>query len=267
MVEDSRYSGKEFHSLEEMHLYWAENLMDELNKHDREKARKALKKKEREDREKKRWRKKMALRGLAGFAAVVAAYFAAPLIAGFLVGSPDVEFSEEELEGQPVIGSSDAEVTVVEFGDYLCSGCRSFNQQIKPDIQDHIESGDARFIFIDFPLSSFRPENVKAAQAAECVYREDPQGYWEFHDALYAAQGTQSYTASGLGELAEQTADVNGLEISSCVESGETLEAVQNDRGLGTRKGVSGTPTVFVNGEGLDDISRLEAAVESELEA
>jgi protein-disulfide isomerase len=61
---------------------------------------------------------------------------------------------------------------------------------------------------------------------------------------------------------------VNESEVQSCMENGNPGNEVESDIREGRRNGVSGTPTIYVNGEQLPsfDYQTVRQAVESELE-
>ncbi len=263
MVKDDKYSEKEFDSEEDMHLYWAENLMDELSSHDKDKAKKALRKKKEQQSQKREWRKKMMFRGTAGLVAVVLVYLAAPAIAGLFSGGGTINYDDLNLEEQPMLGEEDAPVTVVEFGDYMCGACQSFNQNVKPGVEELIDSGDVKFYFIDLNLPQFQPNNGQASIAAECVYNQDEEAFWSFHDALYDNQGQTAYTAEGLTTLAEQnTEGLNTTKLQACIDNRETSDAIDSDNQIARENGVSATPTVFVNGDRVGNTNNLVSIIE-----
>lgn len=266
MVE-CKYCDEEFDSDEEMYLHWDEEHSDEMNSHDRDKVKKAKREQENEKQAKMHWRKKMMIRGVGGVVLVALLYVSAPAIASLFSTGSSVDFSQLNLENQPMLGQEDANVTIVEFGDFMCSHCRTFNQETKPSFMHHIEEGNAKMYYIDFPLPGFRPDNIQAATAAECVYRKSNDQYWDVHDALFAQQGSIDYSNSGLIEFIRQnTEDLNYTEIEACVRDNEALEAVQNDRSLGQGNAVSSTPTVFVNGELVTNRANLDSIIQDRLD-
>lgn len=267
MVKDDKYSDKEFDSKEDMHLYWAENLMDELSSHDKDKAKKALRKKEEVKSQKMQWRKKMMMRGIGGLVMVALVYVSAPAIVSVFSGGASIDYADLDLENQPMLGDADAEITVVEFGDYLCPACKSFEDTVKPQLMQHIENGDVNLHYIDFPLPSFNPSNTQASVAAQCVYNQDEDQFWNMHDALYDNQQQMGYDDSSLVQLAEQNTE--GLDydrLEQCIEDQETIDAVNSDRQLGQENSVRSTPTLFVNGDRVTSQKNLVSVVEDRLE-
>lgn len=263
MVKDDKYSEKEFDSEEDMHLYWAENLMDELSSHDKEKAKKALRMKKEAKSQQREWRKRMMFRGTAGLVIVALVYLAAPSIAGLFAGGGSINFDDLNLENQPMMGSEDAPVTVVEFGDYMCGACQSFEQNVKPEMQPLIDSGDVKFYFVDINLPQFQPNNGQASLAAQCVYEQDEEQFWNFHKALYENQGQTAYTAEGLKTLAEQSTEgLNYDRVQACIDDRETSDAVDTDNQIARENGVSATPTLFINGDRVSNTNNIVSIIE-----
>jgi protein-disulfide isomerase len=85
--------------------------------------------------------------------------------------------------GSPLLGSLDAPVTMVEFGDYQCTNCNRYFHNTEHDIlQNYVETGKLKIIFVDFAFIG--PDSLIAAQAAHCAQEQGK--YWEYHDELYS---------------------------------------------------------------------------------
>jgi len=175
--------------------------------------------------------------------------------------APIVEVSEDD---DPFEGSADAPVTIIEFSDYECPFCARFNSQTLPALREqYIETGKVKHVFRDFPLG-FHAKAQKAAEAAECAEEQDK--YWEMHDKIFENQ-----SAMGVADLKQYAADLglNSGEFDECLDSGEMAEEVQKDLADGSKYGVSGTPTFFVNGVklvGAQPFSAFQNLIEAELE-
>ncbi len=257
------FSDKEFDSKHEMYLYWAENHMDELNSHQKNKVKKAKRKENESQQAQLAWRKKMMMRGLAGLVVVFVVYLSAPAIANLFAGGASIDFDELELENQPMLGDEDADVTVVEFGDYLCPACQSFEQQVKPELMNLIDEGDVKFYYLDITLPQFSPQNVQASIAAQCVYEQDEDEFWNMHDALYVNQGQIDYGSSSLVTLAEDSTEgLDYEELETCIEEEETGDAVDRDNRFADNNGVTSTPTVFVDGDRIANWEELASLIE-----
>jgi len=140
----------------------------------------------------------------------------------------------------PVRGSATAPVEVVVFSDFECPFCR----RTEPVLARLVEQfqGDVRLVWRHFPLSihaSARP----AAEAAQCAH--DQGKFWAYHDALFSDPALLQ--PAGL----LSAADLVGLEpdrFADCVRTRAHANEVRIDVEAGERAGVSGTPTVFIDG-------------------
>jgi protein-disulfide isomerase len=260
------YCDKEFDSETELHLHWSEEHEDELNSHEKEKVKKAQRKKEEEEDAKMRKRKQYAGYGL-GIALTVA------LIG--IVGAQVMQSSGGNsaelgtLEGQPSIGNADASVTVVEFGDYACPHCRDFELNTFSQLKDnYIDNDRINFKFVNYAFLG--ESSTEAAVASECVYRQDEEQFWDYHKALFENQGSPEWTSTdNLVSTAEaSTEGLNYEELRSCINGQETLDEVQKDRRIANQAGVRSTPTVFLNGEKVNNwqYNNLAQAIDEQLQ-
>lgn len=149
-----------------------------------------------------------------------------------------------------VHGDPDAPITIMEFGDYQCPACGQFAQIVKPRLDlAYIQTGQAKLVFYDFPLSA-HPHSFLAARAARCA--GDQGRYFEYHDAVFRTQREWSPMRNAAGhfrDLAEET----GLDedaFRACLDSDRHADVVTANLQLGQRLDVGGTPTVFVRREG-----------------
>ena len=172
-----------------------------------------------------------------------------------------------DIVGEPSMGTDDAKILIVEFSDYECPFCARFFSQTYPLIKsEYVDSGIAKFVYKDFPLS-FHPQGEPAAIAANCIQNElGNEKYFEFHDLIFENQKALSRSkyiewAKNLG------ADENSY--TACLEDPQMRQEVQGDVLEGTSLGVSGTPTLFINGVkivGAQPFSVIQGIVEEELQ-
>ncbi len=176
---------------------------------------------------------------------------------------PSGENVNVSIDDDPVKGSENALVTIIEFSEYQCPFCKRFFEQTLPQIEEnYIETGKVRYVFRDFPLS-FHQYAQKAAEASECA---DEQGkFWEYHDKLFENQD-----ALDINSLKQYAKDL-GLDtakFSSCLDSGKMASEVEKDFTDGSEYGVGGTPGFFINGikvVGAQPYSVFEEIIEQEL--
>jgi protein-disulfide isomerase len=143
-------------------------------------------------------------------------------------------------------GSADAEVTLVEYGDYECPYCGAAYPVLK-DVQAQMGE-QLRFVFRNFPISISHPHAEQAAEAAEAAATREK--FWEMHDLLYENQ--QRLRDEDLGGYANRL----GLDVEVFDrELAEHVHAprVREDFMSGVRSGVNGTPTFYIDGVRHDD--------------
>jgi len=155
----------------------------------------------------------------------------------------------------PSIGAPDAPVTIVEFSDLECPHCRAAQPVIDRLLAD---VPSARLVFEHFPLEAFHPWAFKAATYAQCVAARKPRAFWSFIRSIYENQLdiNQSNADAKLPELASAQG-LKGEEISGCAATNAPKAEVGAAMRLGKSMGVTGTPTVFVNGRKIAGVTQL----------
>jgi protein-disulfide isomerase len=171
-----------------------------------------------------------------------------------LLAAPPIFRSEVVTAGAPVRGAADAPVTIVEFSDFHCPFCRKIQpvlEQVRAKYGSRI-----KLVFRDFPLDSLHPQARVAAEAGRCANEQGK--FWEFHDKVFAGDPDASQAA--LDRIAKEAGmDVTAFE--TCRTSGKYRSVVQASSEEGTKLGITGTPTFFVNGRILVGAQPFEAFV------
>ncbi|UQZ37740.1 disulfide dehydrogenase [Paenibacillus sp. PK3_47] len=176
------------------------------------------------------------------------------------------EFNYSEM---PRLGSENAPVKIVEFGDFKCPACASFSIGIKPQIvQQYIEQDKAALYFAN--MAFIGPDSTTASLAALSIYHQNNDAFWKFYDALYANQGDENKewaTADFLVELAQsEKLEVDYDLLRKDIEERTYLSELQRDIQLAEDSGVSSTPTLFVNGVKVEEPFNLDA-IDAEVQA
>jgi hypothetical protein len=181
-------------------------------------------------------------------------------------GSPattlqQVVMSPEQLQRVPGIskGQPNAPVVIMEFADFQCPGCGDFARFSEPLIQDHINNGTVRFVWYDFPLVQIHQNAMLAARAGRCANEQNQ--FWPFHDYVFGQQGQWS-SSTGAAGLFEDYAEQVGMDraaFATCLRSDKYQKEVSESFELGNTLGVSGTPTLFVNGKKVQQTPRTRA--------
>ena len=167
---------------------------------------------------------------------------------------------EVSADDDPVKGSKDAPITIIEFSDFQCPYCG----KVEPTIKQVLEAyeGKIKLIYRDFPLG-FHEFAQKASEASECA---DEQGkYWEYHDKLFENQN--DLTVEDLKKYATDL-KLDTTKFNDCLDSEKYKSEVQKDFEDGQKYGVSGTPAFFINGislVGAQPFSAFQQIIEQEL--
>lgn len=157
--------------------------------------------------------------------------------------TPEAQYVRYDIptEGYPSLGPEEAEIVIVEFGDFQCPACRHFHQET---FQSLLEAypGQIRFVYRNLPLTQIHPEAFPSAVASLCA--NDQNAYWQFHDKLFSSEtlGEETYIEYA-GEL--------GLDVEAfreCTASDRHDEFIQTDMDFAINLGVQSTPTFFING-------------------
>ena len=153
------------------------------------------------------------------------------------------------------LGDPNAPVTIDVFEDFQCPACQVFTETIEPlVIQNLVAAGKARYVFhnfsfIDGPGASNGGESDQAANALMCASEQG--NFWEMHSIIYA-----NWNGENVGNLSDRRlqAMAEAIELedmnafNACFRANKYESDIQADFDLGKQMGVSGTPTVFVNG-------------------
>ena len=162
----------------------------------------------------------------------------------------------DELEGDdgPFLGSTNPKMTIVVFSDFQCPYCAIFYPALKQFVIENDKQ--VKLIFRDFLL-----DDIKPAMAGRCAKEQDK--FWQMHDKLFDYQ--DSFSDNLVNNIAENIG-LNMGEFNSCYATDKYIDQIGSDFLLGTKAGVVGTPTSFINGEkfpGVMSKSILEQILEA----
>jgi protein-disulfide isomerase len=150
-----------------------------------------------------------------------------------------------------ILGPDSAPATVIAYCDFACPYCgRAFAEmkRLRLRLQDQL-----RFVFRHFPLIEKHPFAQQAAEASEAAAHQGR--FWVMHDLLFEHQ--DDLDVADLYRYAE-TAGLDLRTFKEDLHGRVYASRVLHDVRSGRRRGVSGTPTFFLNDERLEDSDRLE---------
>lgn len=141
-----------------------------------------------------------------------------------------------------VFGRLDAPVQLIVYSDFECPFCADFVATIKQVEKEF--SDKAAIAFRHYPLAG-HSQAEQAAEAAECAAEQGQ--FWQMHDKLFADNAAGRMSAE---RFKIDAADL-GLEqnkFNQCLDSGKFKDKIAEQKAEGDKVGVTGTPTVFING-------------------
>ena len=184
-------------------------------------------------------------------------FLAMPIVIGILFGVLFTINSEEPsndstilnkenlLVGSTVLGNQNAKITVVEFGDYQCTFCYKFHNDVMKKINEkYIKSGDVNFVYKDFPLNG--KSSILASEASYCAQQQDR--FWAYHDMLYENWGGENtgwITQEALTDFAKKIG-LNLEKFNSCMKNSEFQQKVLNNERFAKEININATPSFLI---------------------
>jgi protein-disulfide isomerase len=151
--------------------------------------------------------------------------------------------STPRFEGKP-----DGAITIVEYADMECGYCRFRGTQMDALLEANPGLSYKRY-YKFFPLWFSHVWSMKAASAADCIFRFAKNQMFAFKRQVYSQQPI--LTVSTIDELAITFAEAAGIpraDFLACYLRDESLSNVRKDLDEGQRLGVKSTPTYFIDG-------------------
>ena len=167
------------------------------------------------------------------------------------------------------LGSSDAPVQIVVFADPQCPFCKKSAVETEPLIvEQFVKAGQAALVYRHFTFLG--PESLRIAVAMECAAEQGH--FWAFHKLVFERQFPEN-AGQATDEALRGWATDAGLDVTqfaSCISQPGMATRVDADTAVGRKLGVTGTPTLFINGRpvpGALPFDFLKATIEAELAA
>jgi Na+/H+ antiporter NhaA len=158
-----------------------------------------------------------------------------------------------------ILGTADAPLTLVEYGDFECPFCGKATGVVRELRQRFGE--DLRYVFRHLPLTDVHEHAELSARAAEAA---GAQGrFWEMHDLLFRHQDGLAFEDL-IGYAGELGLDVE--DFVRDVEEDRHADRVREDVMSAEASGARGTPTFFVGEDrhiGPYDTETLAAELEA----
>jgi protein-disulfide isomerase/uncharacterized membrane protein len=165
-------------------------------------------------------------------------------------------------------GSDDAKVKIVEYADYQCPSCATASKVMRTL---HADMGDkVLIVFKNFPLDSTCNPTMQskmhlfACEAAIMTRCAAQVGkFWELNERIF--DNFRDIDSTRLVAWAKDVG-LNDDQIKQCKASADIVKKIQDDVKQANEAGLTGTPTIFINGRkynGTVDPETLKQVVEA----
>jgi protein-disulfide isomerase len=155
----------------------------------------------------------------------------------------------------PAKGPQNAVVMIVEFSDLQCPHCK----QAHPTLEKLVtEVPNTKIVFENFPIDQIHKWANLGARYAGCIGHTNNEAFWRFVDGVFNEQDqiTEQNAPDKLNEIAKAAgADPNAT--ATCAASPQAKTDVIQSYELGVANGVTGTPTLFINGRKITNINSI----------
>lgn len=180
------------------------------------------------------------------------------------------ELDKLKTQFQPALGTAGAPVAIVVFSDLQCPHCKGEAEMLRQNLIQNYPT-QVRLYFKDYPLEGLHPWAKAAAMAGRCVFQQNPDAFWGFHDYVFAHQ--DAITPDNLKDQvlgwAKDAKGVDSIKLGACIDSKSTQAEVEKEISEAQALEVTGTPTMFINGRRISqtiDWPNLKNIIDTEIE-
>lgn len=147
-------------------------------------------------------------------------------------------------------GAQSKDLLLVEFADLQCPNCKAAQETMDRLAQDFPQ---ARIVYENFPLAEIHPYAMRAATIGVCVRKsKGDAAFFTYAGNVYEHQaGLTTAGANDTLEAAVKAAGADPKATADCADTQAAKDDVNASMKLGSQLGVTGTPTLMVNGRPL----------------
>ena len=158
------------------------------------------------------------------------------------IDSNIIDVSLEEL----TLGDPNAPITIIEYASMTCSHCAEFHNKTYPDLKkNHIDTGEVKFIFREFPLDKLA---MATSMLARCVDNEISMAFIE----ILFKNRDRWISENALNELKNfsKQAGLDSNEFDACLNNQQLLDDLiaGKEKAIEDYK-INSTPSFIINGE------------------
>ncbi len=158
---------------------------------------------------------------------------------------------------RPILGDEDAPLSLHVFDDFACPVCQDFVLNHFPQIkEEYIDEGLVNIHHYDFSIPTHPRWSSEMANTARAV--QDQEGndvFFDFKTLLYENQDNISVDI--MSQLLNELDISNSEEILEAGSNALYQPVLDEDKNEGERRGVGGTPTLYIDGDNFDEPEQL----------
>jgi protein-disulfide isomerase len=155
-------------------------------------------------------------------------------------GNGNVVYPEPDKD-TPTIGNENVELTIIEFGCYVCPYTNQAEKTVREVLDYYNGRVNLQFIVYPLPGHEFSYESSMASKCAE------EQGmYEEYHGKLF--EQDMNFNNGAFVQIASEL-NLNVEQFDGCMINNTYAEEIEEDKKMAIDAGVKGTPTFFINKE------------------
>ena len=147
--------------------------------------------------------------------------------------------------GSPILGDPNAQITLIEFGDYQCHFCNVYYHNTEHEIfKEYVMTGKVNIIFKDYTIIG--PDSTIAAHGAHCA--EEQGKFWEYHNTLYDNWDGENNGWAGqenIFRFAEKL-ELDMDEFIECNNDKRYEQKISKSGNDAKILGITGTPAFYV---------------------
>jgi protein-disulfide isomerase len=155
------------------------------------------------------------------------------------------------IEKSPSRGPSSGKMTVVEFSNFQCPFCVKSWKRMKDLLEKNPQ--EIRYMFKHFPLQP-QGKSFELSEMVAATQEISDEAFWAVHDFFFSDEG-QAFMGKETGILKQKIEEIlkgKGYDekvFQTALETGKGKKRVVEDMALGNKIGVTGTPTMIINGD------------------
>jgi protein-disulfide isomerase len=178
------------------------------------------------------------------------------------------EMAKLTTDSLPSLGTPGAPVMIALFTDFQCPYCREEAKTLRANLIQTYPK-EVRLYLKVYPLVQIHNWAKAAAIAGRCVFQQNPQAFWQYHDWIFEQQPqiTPENLSGKVMEFA-QGKEIDGLQLKRCIDTRATEAEVDKSVKEAQSLQVDSTPTLFINGRRISSNlpwTQLKSIIDNEI--